>query len=493
MVYFDNTTETQRVHIPRTNIEASAYHPSTGGTEQYYAGTNIEITPSNVINVTGLTEAIESTVTGMTLDYATTGDVETMISEATSDFVTSGDVQSQITAATSDFVTSGDVETMVSGFTTSGDVETMISSATSGMATTQYVDNAVSGKADTTAVTQSISSALTAHTPTSNFATINGSGITEGGNIVIESGGDSTALEMITELPSDPVDGAVYNYNGVLIKYVNGAGKWGYWTDIESMECYSQPTLGSATLFYGVIPSSMDGQMVFGFARIVFNPADGNVRLWGFFNLQNNTIDFYDNKDKTGTTLYSIARNAGSETLIYHNYSIRFYLSWNDNVIQVRSDDSNTQLVRWCDTEIQTAHYELSQELPYNYPITRTTLQPASIGGSQSGYLSFFDNNTGRAFPAQQIGTKIIWVNNAGSSSALTFYGTSTPIQRMYVPIASGATGSLVVSQGPNDAPVFKTIADALGIDFWTGSQDDYDAMASHSPTTLYIIIPDNS
>ena len=33
--------------------------------------------------------------------------------------------------------------------------------------------------------------------------------------------------------------------------------------------------------------------------------------------------------------------------------------------------------------------------------------------------------------------------------------------------------------------------AQALGIDFWTGSQADYDAMASHNATTLYIIVPE--
>lgn len=473
MVYFDNTTETQRVHIPRTNIEASAYHPSTGGTERYYAGTNIEITPTNIINVTGMTEAI---------------------SAATSDFVTSGDVQSQITSQTQNFVTSGDVETMVSGFTTTGDVETMITSATSGLASTQDVENAVSGKADTTAVTQSISSALTAYTPTSNFATINGSGITEGGNIVIEGGGDSTSVEMITELPADPVDGAVYNYNGTLVKFVNGAGDWGYWTDTESMKCYSTWVNGSATLFYGVIPGSMDGQMAFGIARIVYNPSDSDVRCWGFFNLQNNTIDCYDNKDKTGSTLVSIVKNSGSESSITFR-SLNVSVSWNDNVLQIRANDKYCQLVRFCETSAQTAHYELAQPLPYNYPITTTTLFPYDIGNfGDAGYLSQFDAKTGRAFPARQIGTQTVLVNTSQFGvRPMTFYGTANPLERMYVPTASGQTGSLLVSQGAEAAPEFKTIVQALGVNFWTGTQAEYDQMASHNATTLYIIVEDNS
>lgn len=96
MLYLSNNTEQQRVYIPRNDVDVSAFTPSTGGTsEKYYAGTNIEITPTNVINVTGLTEAVDG----------------------------------------------------------------------------------------------AIEDALTGYTPTNGFATINGSAITEGGNIVIEGGG----------------------------------------------------------------------------------------------------------------------------------------------------------------------------------------------------------------------------------------------------------------------------------------------------------------
>lgn len=467
MVYFDNTTETQRVHIPRTNIEASAYHPSSGGTERYYAGTNIEITPTNVINVTGMTEAI---------------------SAATSDFVTSGDVQSQITSQTQNFVTSGDVETMVSGFTTTGDVETMITSATSGLATTQEVENALSGKADTTAVTQSISNALTAYTPTNGFATINGSGITSGGNIVIESGGDSTTLEKITTLPTEPVDGAVYNYNGVLIKFVNGAGKWGYWNGADVLRTYSRDMCDSATLFYGVIPGSMDGELAFGLGWIKGNT--GGTQIWCYFNLGNDTIDVYDNSGKTGSVLYQIQRNAGSETYI-NNSSVQMYVSWKDNVIQLRPQNHYVQLLIPCTTEISTSHYELVQPLNRNYPVSMD-MSLVNYTSTPSYYLTNFDYTTGEAYPGRPAYDKVIYINNSGYSSPWAYFSSNNnlPIQRMFVPTASGATGSLLVSQG-DTTPIFKTIAQALGIDFWTGSQDDYDAMASHNATTLYIIVPD--
>lgn len=465
MIYLNNTTNPQRVYIPR-----DGYLPGAGDTGEYSAGQNINISKSKVISVTGLTEAIESTVTAMTLDYATTGDVQTMIESATGDFVTSGDVHTQIEEETSNFVTSGDVETIISGFTTSGEVETMISSATSGMATTQDVENA-----------------LTSYTPTANFATINGSGITNGGDIVIQGGGDSTVLEKITELPAEPQDGATYNYNGVLMKYVNGEGKWGYWVNLESLMCFSSQQMGSATLFYAVIPNSMDGQLAFGLGWIKNTSADTNVQIWGYFNLQENTIDVYNNKDKTGSTLYRITKNATGETYI-NSSSNKMYVSWKDNVIQLRGGDTSTQLLRHCDPTISGGHYELMQELPYNYPITRSSIVPTSFGSGSLGYAALFDVNSGRVSPGAKLDSRTVYFNNSGYSNALTYFGTGKPTpDHFFAPTASGATGSLCVSTG-DSAPVWKTIVEALGVDFWTGTQDEYDALASHSSTTLYFI-----
>lgn len=478
MIYLENTNETQRVHIPRTDIEASAYHPSTGGTERYYAGTNIEITPTNVINVTGLTEAIQETVTAMTLDYATTGDVETMISEATSDFVTSGDVQSQITSQTQNFVTSGDVETMISGFTTTGDVETMISSATSGMATTQDVENAVSGKADTTAVTQSISDALTAYTPTTDFATINGSAITEGGDIVIEGGGDASSVEMITELPTDPVDGAVYNYNGVLIKYVDGPGNWGEWLGDTGAEVRRKATPGNGTSFTyaGEIPSSMDGQQL---CRSRYFTS--SIINW-YLDLSNNRlIGRMSNVDT-----YTVTKDGSPITAQTGSYTQR--VSWVGNKISFVSDGSYVgwgavyPLVdEWCSVVTNTAHYELVE--PASAAFSEFASEyPTTVYVTQDGRIKSL------GVPVYSASTRI---NNTYRAYVTTESGNAFP--QMIVPETTGATGSLCVSSGGYVAPVWKTIAQALGIDFWTGTQAEYDAMASHNATTLYIIVEDNS
>jgi len=125
MVYINNTTDTQTVYIPRDGVLQGAVD-----TGEYSAGQNIYISSQKVISVTGLTEAIENTVTAMTLDYATTAEVQTMLE---------------------DYATTGDVQTLL------GD-----------------------------------------YTPTNSFATINGSAITEGGDIVIQSGDDPNAQHRFT-------------------------------------------------------------------------------------------------------------------------------------------------------------------------------------------------------------------------------------------------------------------------------------------------------
>ena len=451
MIYLENTTESQRVFIPRTDIEASAYHPSTGGTEQYYAGQNIEITPSNVINVTGLTEAIQEQISGITMDYATTAQVETMISAATSDFVTSGDVESQITSQTQNLVTSGDVETM-------------ISAATSGMVTTD---------------------ALTAYTPTNGFATINGSAITEGGNIEIQ-GGSSDYLPQIQTLPSPPDTEAVYNYNGVLIRYHTSPGKWGDWKGETSTLTYQNAVPGSLSLFYAVIPDELDGTALCGLGYIKSSTAQ--TQIWCFYD-KIGLLKFYNNSSMTGSTLYTVSHNGEGETYI-NNSNVQCYVSWVGNVIQFRPANGYVQVWPFTDCTTNNSHFELAQELKYTYPISRDSsfnnLSPSSF----PPYWTVRIDPDGTIMPGQKMSQASIYVNNNNYSNVVNFYGSKPgSINNIYVPITSGDTGTLCVSQGVNQAPVWKTIAQALGVDFWTGTQLEYDALGTpHNPTTLYFI-----
>lgn len=137
----------------------------TGG--NYSAGTNIDIT-DNVISVTGITVPTKLSDLENDEGFITTAD--------TQDFVTSADVKTQIEGY--DYITSGDAQTQIDN-SISGKVDTSAMTAYYTSAETDTaIDNAVSGKMDT--------SAMSAYTPTSGFSTINGSAITQGGNIEIE-------------------------------------------------------------------------------------------------------------------------------------------------------------------------------------------------------------------------------------------------------------------------------------------------------------------
>lgn len=79
---------------------------------------------------------------------------------------------------------------------------------------------------------------------------------------------------------------------------------------------------------------------------------------------------------------------------------------------------------------------------------------------------------------------------NINGSSRNVYADFSGSFGTVYGPTTAGSSGQIPVSTG-SGAPSWATILQALGVDFWIGSQDDYDAMSSHSNTTLYIIDPD--
>lgn len=147
------------------------------------------------------------------------------LNNAVSGFVTSGQVETQIEnkgyvteseLTSKDYVSESELTNALSGYVTSGQVESQIESknyATSGYVNSQlsnYVseselnekgymtDDQVSMKLQNYATTASVQDFITEsevdtklndYTPTSGFASINGSAITNGGNLVIDGGG----------------------------------------------------------------------------------------------------------------------------------------------------------------------------------------------------------------------------------------------------------------------------------------------------------------
>ena len=155
MIYLDNNTFQQEIFIPRSSVKNDA-------SPEYATKNELENAIENEVIRADEKYATKTDL----LPYATTGWVESQ-DFATKEW-TDGQIQSAITSETERTEETYQKKSEMGIYSTTNEVENMI-------------DNAVSGKMDT--------SAMSAYTKTEDFATINGSAITEGGNIVIEGGG----------------------------------------------------------------------------------------------------------------------------------------------------------------------------------------------------------------------------------------------------------------------------------------------------------------
>ena len=204
---------------------------SGGQVAPYKAGTNIDISEDYTISVTGISVPVNVSqlandagyVTNTELEgknyvteselngkgYVTNSDLgdyvtDTELTNAVSGFVTSGQVEEQITSkgyitnsALEGYVTDSELTNAISGFVSSAQVETQIETknyvSESELTSKDYVTNTElnsKGYITNSALEGYVTDDdLTNYTPTSGFASINGSAITNGGNLVIDSGG----------------------------------------------------------------------------------------------------------------------------------------------------------------------------------------------------------------------------------------------------------------------------------------------------------------
>lgn len=282
-------------------------------------------------------------------------------------------------------------------------------------------------------------------------------------------------LQELSTLPTNPVDGEVYNYKGTLVKYVNGAGNWGEWR-VSPYVTASTSKNAYGTLWYVSIPQSMDGKLL---CTTVYSVSSS--RLYFFLDLTNQVINVYSNSAGTGTTVATVAKGAGD--VACENGNNKFLVRWEEGRMVWRKNASysscSLESSSLCGTSTGDAHYERFESVD--------NIISATTGACLTYYNANGDILDVTPYDYSQ---KTHKVNN--SSYYYFAQSSSTAFPDAYYPTASGATGSLVVSAG-NTAPVFRTIAQALGVDFWTGTQDEYDALApDYSSTTLYIIVEED-
>ena len=178
----------------------------------YTANTQTEL--NNKQDISGMTAYATTAFTELT--YAKIGDIPTKTSDLTNDsgFITDAALSGYATEQYVDNSVSGKVDSSaLTQYYTSAQTDAAIQNATNGLASEEWVNNqgflkehqSLSAYSTTEQMNQAIGSAtaattgwvesqgfltehqsLSAYTPTSGFSTINGSAITEGGNIVVE-------------------------------------------------------------------------------------------------------------------------------------------------------------------------------------------------------------------------------------------------------------------------------------------------------------------
>lgn len=311
-----------------------------------------------------------------------------------------------------------------------------------------------------------------------------GSGLTISNEGVLSADGGSDYLPKIDTLPETAEDGAVYNYKGVLVKYVNGSGNWAEWVSMPDAFSVAEKTSISFNIFtYPVdIPASMDGQILYKGNSL---GSTGSNDVTFKFDLQNNRIGVLTATTSTEYDMY-VEKDGAEVSVPFNSYtSQNLLVSWSGNVIKFSQQNTGSSYSRWysngqCPVSTSTAHYEFFEPVDFKNLYT--------VNGINKTVL--FDSK-GNATPGMSVSKATFKLNGT-----YTYYlkkSDDTSISDIYAPTTSGVTGTLCVSQG-NNAPQFKTIAQALGVDFAVLTQDEYDALdpnnggTGYTSTRLYFI-----
>ncbi len=463
----------------------------------YSAGTLINIDENDTISVTGvsttsevecLISAATASTTGWVADqhyltehqslsaYSTTSEVEGMISAATAS--TTGWVADQ------HYLTE---HQSLSAYSTTSEVEGMISAATA--STTGWVS-------DQHYLTEHQS--LSAYTPTSGFSTINGSGITSGGNLTIDtsatveltqaqydalvSGGtveegtiyvitdaptidiDDLASKRLQELdttPSSPSDGDVVNFEDGLYKYCESSAKTAWFsTDPSNGDAYYN------SLVFSNIP----------IGTVLFEFSYAYQTAWRKVVYEGSTIKLYENDGATLVETLSLGQS-GKDFPSVRGSSYRITCKYEPNYFGFRKYGA-LQFQNIWNGVTSGAHYE-KLDLPDNIPYAE----------ANSG-IPRWNENGEIITKVSNVNIKNIYINNSGTSYSYRlncYYSDYANVpEHIFTPTEGGTSGQVLISQG-NAAPSWSNWIKSVQI-----TSDAYDALVqagTTDPNTLYLIV----
>ena len=271
----------------------------------------------------------------------------------------------------------------------------------------------------------------------------------------------SSDFKHLDSLNADGETGITYEYNGTLMTW--------------------NPDSGYTAEWLKPIQNTGDDE---GTGLIFTNIPDGTT----LFDIKASSGD-WRKVAYSGDTLY-LTETAGTvvcavtvgnsfifETQMYGNIR-RVYGIYEKNYLGFRRA-SSTQLQNVWDGKVNGGHYELVDK--YNYPYLGSS--------SDQGTGIPVWNGLGQVVrSAGGVSTKNIYINTTGSSSSnrTSFYtnGTNNGPDRFFVPVTGGDQGQILTSAGSNAAPTWATMIKSVKI-----SSDDYEALTTKDPNTLYLIV----
>ena len=254
--------------------------------------------------------------------------------------------------------------------------------------------------------------------------------------------------------------GKTYEYEGRIMKWVEGSGYIAEWLKTpDQLRNYE-----GTGLIYAFIP---DGQKLFEFKY----QYGGD---WRYVIYSGGTLYCTE----TGGTLVASATTDQSFTFQTTQYGNIYQMKGivkNGYIGFFKNGTISCQNV-WSGN-VANSHYELIDK--YNYPYVE--------GGSDSSVVSF--NDKGQVVSkVYSVGRKAIYFNTTGYSSlGVLTDGSNNAPDRIFVPTTGGDAGQTLVSTGNNSAPTWETRIKVVKI-----TSDAYDALVQAGTTdanTLYALV----
>lgn len=271
------------------------------------------------------------------------------------------------------------------------------------------------------------------------------------------TGGEGGDFVHLDNLSTAGETGITYEYDEKLMFWNPESGhvaEWLYeWSNIGIG--------GTNALIFSEIP---DG-------TVLFEIRDSGSNPWRQIVYSGNTLFF-----KIGDEVISAATVGESFSFALSSRGVDGYFGNHYIGFQKRGDFDTYTQNQW-DGTVNGGHYELIDK--YNHPYFNNATNIGIPEWDSNGYIKRKNSS---------VSTKDYYFNTTASTAAyrtrVLTNGQNSGPDRLFAPTTGGNEGQILTSAGANAAPVWSTLIKAMQI-----TSDDYEALVTKDPTTLYLIV----